>query len=341
MNRLDRALGILLLLRSQKSVSANDLAKRFEVSPRTIYRDIEVLAELGVPVYAEMGRAGGFRLMEGYFLPPVMFSNGEAISLLLSLTALRRLRARPFAAELDTAEHKLLAAMPDHLRSTLAQAQQFIGFEETPVDMFVHPELEVPQADKPRDLQEDSILTIFLQAILERRSVSLNYRSPYSSNATSTQVLPRGVIWDRDRWYLVGPKVEGNGENRLWRADRVLAIRAGNLLPDTESQFDVKTILGRQWLGQAMKSWSEESPVKIRLTTEQATRLKGDWFYSHASYETETDGQVLLTFGQDKREFVFELLRWLGPGAELIEPKEWRAALREELSQMLLTYQRE
>lgn len=74
MNRLDRALGILLWLRCRKTVSAAELAKQFEVFQRTIYRDIETLSELGIPVYAEMGRAGGFRLLDGYFLPPVMFS---------------------------------------------------------------------------------------------------------------------------------------------------------------------------------------------------------------------------------------------------------------------------
>ena len=90
MNRLDRALGILLWLRSRKTVSAAELAKQFEVSQRTIYRDIETLSELGIPVYAEMGRAGGFRLLEGYFLPPVMFSVGEAVSAVIAWIAPNR-----------------------------------------------------------------------------------------------------------------------------------------------------------------------------------------------------------------------------------------------------------
>jgi predicted DNA-binding transcriptional regulator YafY len=102
MNRLDRALGILLLLRGGKAISATDLSTRFEVSTRTIYRDIETLSSLGVPVYAEKGRVGGFRLVEGYFLPPVMFSVREAISLVLGLSLLRNLRASPFAAERET-----------------------------------------------------------------------------------------------------------------------------------------------------------------------------------------------------------------------------------------------
>src|SRR4051794_37389721 len=118
-NRFERAFGILLLLRSGNRLSATELARRFEVSIRTIYRDVDMLGMLGVPVIAEAGRNGGFRLQEGYFLPPVMFSLGEAVSLLLGAAMLRGLRVRPFAADLDSGEEKLVAAMPSHLRSVL------------------------------------------------------------------------------------------------------------------------------------------------------------------------------------------------------------------------------
>src|SRR4051794_16844349 len=136
MNRFDRALGILLLLRSGSSRSAADLARRFEVSTRTIYRDVETLGLVGVPVYAERGRDGGFRLVDGYFLPPVMFSRAEAVSLLLAVTMLRSLRSRPFAADLETAEEKLLAAVPKDLREVLSEARKVIGAEAAPGDAF-------------------------------------------------------------------------------------------------------------------------------------------------------------------------------------------------------------
>src|SRR3954462_9821598 len=140
MNRFDRALGILLLLRSGSCRSASELARRFEVSTRTIHRDIEALSQIGVPVYAERGRDGGFRLMEGYFLPPVMFTGEEAVSLLLAVTMLRTLRARPFTAGLETAEEKLLAAVPAPLHQALSEARRVIGAEPAPSDAF-HPEL--------------------------------------------------------------------------------------------------------------------------------------------------------------------------------------------------------
>ena len=124
MNRFDRMLGLLLLLRSGKPMAANALAQKFEVSRRTIYRDLDTLSELGVPVYAERGREGGFQLLDGYFLPPLMFSTGEAVSLILGLALWRSLHARPFIADLESAERKLLAIMPAHLRETLSQADQ-------------------------------------------------------------------------------------------------------------------------------------------------------------------------------------------------------------------------
>jgi predicted DNA-binding transcriptional regulator YafY len=341
MNRMDRALGILLALRCGKPLSASELSRRFEVSTRTIYRDIEVLSSVGVPVYAEMGRAGGFRLVEGYFLPPVMFSVREAISLVLGLSLLSSLRASPFAVERETGAQKLLAAMPDHLRAVLAEAQKMIGFEQVAGDAF---HFEPARGGQPATSSlegagpdEAAIVDVFLQAILERRAVVLDYRSPYGAGPNHVTLRPCGLLWDRDLWYLVGRRADRDGAPRLWRADRVLAIRA-SATSTGDAEFDVRALLGRSWLQAAMDQWRQEAPVVIRLERGQAERLKRDWYYRHARFEELPGEQVLMTFGESNREIVFELLRWLGPGAELIEPAEWRAALRDELAQMLVVY---
>lgn len=341
MNRLDRSLGILLLLRQGETVSAAELAKRFEVSVRTIYRDIEALSELGAPVYAEMGRTGGFRLMEGYFLPPVMLNTGEATSLLLGLTLLRRLRVTPFPEDITTAEHKLLAALPDHLRDVLARAAQLIGFEDIPLDIFHWAASDAPAPAAGAAVvkaQESQVVSTFLRALLEGMDVHIRYRSPYRTESRAYLVAPMGLVWDRDWWYLVGKIVETREDTRLWRADRVLSIKTQTTPGRKRVAFDVNQLLGRTWLQAAMTEWRENAPVKLRITAQQAAWLKLDWYYRHARYKELGDGRVLMTFGEDKPEFVLNLVRWLGPGAELVEPQAWRSLLRTELRTLLDTH---
>jgi predicted DNA-binding transcriptional regulator YafY len=360
MNRFDRALAILLLLRSGKTLSAPELARRLEVSTRTIYRDIETLSTVGVPVYAEIGREGGFRLLEGYFLPPIAFSVGEATSLITGLAMLERLRARPFATELDSATQKLLVVMPDALHKVLSQSQRLIGFEAIPEDIF-HPEkvqaINPPPGGPQRHNEvaairttypaETEAITVFLKGIYERQAVELTYHSPYGKESEAAQlVAPCGIVWDRNRWYLVGRRLEDgpshqSKEPRLWRADRIVSITSTKKPVEGLEGFDIKQVLERQWLSQAMVQWAEMAPVIIRMTCAQAQRLKLDWYFAHARFEelSTRAGEVLMTFGENNQSFVFELLRWLGPGAELIEPEGWRKAFSEDIRAMLRNYE--
>lgn len=332
MKELDRILGILLALQSHRRMSARELAARFEVSTRTIYRDLQTMSLLGIPVYAERGRNGGVRLLEGYFLPPLMFSRGEAIALLLGVIMLRTLRSAPFQPEVDTAAQKLLAAVPEHLRATLARLGQIIGAEISPGDIF-HAEPDEPPSDSAA--QRDGVtVTRFLQAILDGAAVHLTYQSPYREAAFTIDARPQGLFWDRGHWYLAGADLARAETRRLWRADRIAAISSSGQA-DTLADFDVGDLLGHAWLKEAMGAWRERAPVRLRITSEQARRLQRDWYYRFAQYEAREDGSVTMTFGERDAESVLALIRWLGPGAELLSPPHWRALLREQLEAML------
>ena len=340
MNRLDRTMGILLLLRGGRIVSATELATRFEVSIRTIYRDIEVLSGLGVPIAADMGRSGGFRLREGYFLPPVTLGPEEATSLLLGLILMRRLRVMPFPAEADFAERKLLAALPPETRAALDRASRFIGFEAVPPDLL-HPELGDPKMGLgPPPAVESVVVGAFLRAILSRSRVTLAYHSPHREKEGPREVEALGLVWDRDRWYLVGRLGEGQ-ENRMWRADRVIEIGPGRSMPPLKGDFDVGGILERRWLKKPMERWKTETPTRIAMTREQAERLKKDWYYGMTDFAEGGEGRIVMTYGEDRPESAAALVRWLGPGAELLEPREWRAVLAEDFEALLAAHRRE
>ena len=338
MTRLDRALGILLLLGDGRPVTAPSLAARFEVSVRTIYRDVDLLSALGVPVYADRGAAGGYRLHEGYFLPPVAFSRDEAASLLLALTLLQSLRATPLAQELEAAQRKLVGVLPKHLHPLLGEARRRFAFEAPPRDVF-HPEFDGPLAGKA----VARVVDVFLKAVLDGVRVSLAYRTPSHARSGAPprerDVAPLGVLWDRDRWYLVGRRADER-RPRMWRADRVAAIAATRLRPDPEPGFDVRRFLGRSWLGPAIKAWAGDDPVVIRMRPEQAERLRADWYFAHAAFTAGADGSVTMTIGET-RAYAFALLRWLGPGAELIAPASWRGDLAADLAEMAAAHRRQ
>src|SRR5260370_27107807 len=112
MTRIERGFAILLLLSDGSLIAATDLARRFEVSVRTIYRDVEMLSATGVPVYAERGASGGYRLLEGFFMPPISFKRGESVPLLLALALAPALKVPPLPAALQPAGTQLGAAVP-------------------------------------------------------------------------------------------------------------------------------------------------------------------------------------------------------------------------------------
>src|SRR5262249_42455179 len=147
-------------------------------------------------------------------------------------------------------------------------------------------------------------------------------------------LAPCGLVWDRDRWYLVG-RAPGAVAVRFWRADRVVEARLAGPIGAGSPNFDLREVLDRRWLDSAMAIWAAEAPVVLELTRDQAQRLQQDWYYGHAQFADQPDARVQVRFGEDDPKVVLALIRWLGPGAVLLAPHAWRALLHEDLLAML------
>ncbi len=290
MNPLERALAILLLLSRRRLLPASGLAARFEVSVRTIYRDIDRLIALGIPVEAERGAEGGFRLSGDYLSPPIALNRVETTALLVALTLVRGLETTPLKGDLEAAEAKLLAALPKSAREILANGPSIVGIERQPDDIF-HGRRP---AERPLDHQ--AAVDKFLEGILTQRRVEMTHRNPYRPSERVHEVEPHGLLWDRDLWYLVGRSLEA-GEIRMWRADRVSSIVVTGMAFRPMPGFDVRALLGRQWLERAMRTWeSEKAGCRIRLSAEAAGKLRRDWFYCHAAFLEGGDGHVVMSW---------------------------------------------
>jgi predicted DNA-binding transcriptional regulator YafY len=225
---------------------------------------------------------------------------------------------------------------------------------------------------------EGETVSAFLRTVLDSKLALISYRSPYSGKVSEWKVHPLGLFWDRGHWYLVGrqtdtdgsrglprshasvglpePSTRRKGEHRndlaptsqaagtrILRADRVVAIRPSNVVgaahePPPQGDFDLRKLLERAWLKEAIIEWKQRAPVTLRISPAQAERLRQDWYYRYADFVPLPNGSILMKFGENDPKNVLALLRWLGPGAELIEPETWRGLVREELQQMLDLY---
>lgn len=332
MNPIERALGILLLLTGGKLVTANTLSERFNVSHRTIYRDIDRLMALGVPVDAERGAEGGYRLAKDYLQAPVALTRNETAALLTALALVRSIRTIPLAADLESAQRKLVATLPKAVHALLSEAERIIGIEPVPADIF-HSNTKA----EPTPLWQEAI-DGFMQGLLESKRVRFLHNNPARGEPRPHDVEPRGILYDRDLWYLAGFCVD-TGQIKVYRADRVRQMEVSGFRFRPDKNFAIETLLGGAWLKQAMRRWEAESPIaRIRITEAQAAKLSADWYYRHAVFTADPAGGMMISIPDTASSRILALVRWLGPGAELLEPEHMRQELAEELRSLAHTH---
>jgi predicted DNA-binding transcriptional regulator YafY len=211
MNRIERLAAILLLLQENEYTS-EDIARHFEVSRRTVLRDVQALSEMGVPVIARQGPGGGYSLPEDYHTRPLPLSRNEAFLLLLALSSLKELAGLPFHTEMVSLESKLGALLP---QDPMSQARRLLS------SMSPH---------ETQSLQPAHYLEALLEAAQNEEWVRVVYRS--SQRTTTQHLLPLNIYTQDGLWYLLAFAHERH-QNRTYRVDRIqsLALAAEDFHP--------------------------------------------------------------------------------------------------------------
>jgi predicted DNA-binding transcriptional regulator YafY len=195
---------MLELLQTRERIGVPELARRLEVGERTVRRYASMLREMGIPVQAELGRYGAYSLRSGHRLPPMMFTDEEALGLALGLLAARHLGLAGVAPAVEGALAKLERVMSEALRGRVRALQETISIA----------------AARPQAPAGSEALLTLAAAVGEQRRVLLRYRSG-SSRETEREVDPYGVMHREGYWYAVG-HCHLRGGMRLFRLDRVL-----------------------------------------------------------------------------------------------------------------------
>jgi predicted DNA-binding transcriptional regulator YafY len=298
MNRTDRLLGIVLELQARKQMRAEDLAATFEVSKRTIYRDLMALAESGVPVVPLPGQ--GFTLVEGYFLPPLSFSSDEAIMLLLGMDFVAQNFDAQYHNAAQSAGHKIVTVLPEQLRREveyLASSIRFITFNELAA---------------PKTLQQ------LRRAIIQRRTVRFRYHARYHTNETSATSVreadPYALIHIGGAWMLIA-YCHLRRANRHFRLDRMeeLVILEKEFMrpPDFSIQVDDdkdRTVMVQALFDHETARRIQEAPSLYQV--EQAQHPDG-LLVTLAVRQLEDILNWLLSWGSHVRVLAPEALREL------------------------------
>lgn len=185
--RSSRLLQILLLLQTRRQLTARELADELEVSLRTIYRDVEALAAAGVPVYADQGRAGGYRLVDGYRTKLTGLTEGEAAALFL-VGMPGPAAALGLTEQTSTAELKLLAALAPNQRDKAGQLKNRFH-------------LDMPAWY--RDAEESPYLSAVASAVMEDRRIKVLYRRWEAPREVERTLEPYGLVLKNGTWYVV------------------------------------------------------------------------------------------------------------------------------------------
>ena len=237
----DRLLSILLLLQTRDRVPADELARRLEVSTRTIYRDIESLSTAGVPVYAERGRHGGISLLPGFRTDVTGLTSDEARALFV-LTAQGTHSALGLDGALGSALRKVMAALPAPHRPAA---------ELTSRRILVDPErwLTGPQSAVDLDVLSTAVFTDC--------RLRIRYRHGGETRTHDYTVDPYGLVAKAGTWYLVADR---RGRPQLFRVDRIVKAT----VTDAPAQRRAGVELGDAWEG--LRRQVEEWPQNVSVT---------------------------------------------------------------------------
>lgn len=318
--RADRLVFLLLLLQNRGRMTGPELAAELEVSVRTVYRDVEALSASGIPVLADRGPAGGYRLMDGYRTRLTGLTDAEAGSLFLA-GAPGPARDLGLGAVLTTAQLKLQAALPAELAERARRVQ----------DRF---HLDAPAWF--RDADPVPYLTPVAQAVWEQRVLRTHYRR---WNGEVHRLLhPLGIVLKGGIWYLVALTDQAP---RTYRISRFLAVETTNEVFERPAGFDLSAYWDES--SQRLKAGLYRG-VAILLISPGAQRLLPALFGSAGTRALEgagppdPEGWVRVELPVETQAVAVSDLLRLGTEAEVLGPPELRDAVTRTVAVLASRY---
>lgn len=305
-NIATRLITLILMLQRQPEQKASDLASRLGVSVRTLHRYFGMLDEMGVPVYAERGRYGGFSLVRGYKLPPMVFTPEEAVAISLGTSLIREMWGQLYQEAAQGALVKLENVLPDEQRQEVAWAKRSLfvtGMNRADIAMLT------PLLKKLR------------QAVRENVRVRITYHSNSNPQGVAREIDPYALIHRAGWWYVVG-FCQMRQDMRYFRVDRIAELNLTGQTFSVPVDFDIHAYVAQEWQNNSQIS------VRMRFAAQFAHLAKVGRGYWEVFVE-EPDGSVAVTFSAPDVYAAASNALAYGPAVTVLEPPEVRQMVHE------------
>lgn len=311
MNRIDRLTAILIHLQTKKVVKAEEIAERFEMSLRTVYRDVKALMEAGVPIGSEAGK--GYFIVDGYHLPPVMFTQDEASAMLLAGKLVEKMTDKSIRTAFESALFKIKTVLTDSGKDHLEDLHSHIVVHRLPQD-----EQQFP----------NHFLTDIQRAVVGKEVMRLEYFSN-NDELTKRDVEPIGLFYYAAAWHLIAWCRLRNGY-RDFRADRIKNLSWPGI------KFDSRNLISLQeYLATVVQGNREVEKVSAIFDASVIRHLRQmKYYYGYVSEEV-VGAKIRMLFLSACH---YSICRWLLSFGNMVEieypekAKEIMIDLVEELS---------
>lgn len=301
--KINRLIEITVLLLNRESITAKELAERFQVSTRTIYRDIEVLSTSGVPVYMSKGNGGGIALLDEYSINKTILSKEDKESLVIALNTLQATR------------------YPE-INSVLEKMGSIFNSEF--IEDWIHVDFS-PWGSNPNE--NDRFLKI-KTAILKRNVINFEYVNAFSDK-TKRSVEPMKLMYKGQAWYLYG-YCKFKQEFRIFRISRIKKLVV------TEESFDRREInyVNKNELKETIKKVVD---LKLRFKSQALYRIFDDFDEELILKNSDGTYDVSVSFPED--EWVYGYILSFGNYVEVLEPIHIREIIVSKMKEAIKEYE--
>lgn len=311
----NRLLTLILLLQNRPNRKAAELAAELGVSVRTLHRYFAMLDEIGIPVYSERGPYGGFSLVRGYRMPPLVLTPEESVAVALGVGMVEELWGQLYREAARSALAKLENLLPDEQRREVAWARQSLvatGMHRADLQALA------PSLEKLR------------RAIRERRRVRMRYHSPNQPHPAERDFDPYALVHRWGWWYVIG-FCQLRDSLRTFRVDRIAALElleTGFAPPDG---FNLEAYLAQEPHGQPQVT------ARLRFAPAYARLALGNRSYWE-SIQEDPDGSLEVTFSAPTLEWAASDCLAYGPSVEVLGPPDLRVLVAAWASEISTQY---